>query len=147
MPLPSARLVDPRGQRFSAVLTTVVLAVVLVTSSGWLLVAQAVVFALGAFFGLRFAPYGLLYRYLLRPRLGPPAAMEAEQPPRFAQGMGLLFAVVGVIGYLSGVTVLGIVATGCALVAAFLNAAFEFCLGCETYLLILRFSNRKGATV
>jgi hypothetical protein len=141
------RLVDPRGQRFSAVLTTVVLAVVLVTGSGWLLVVQAAVFALGAFGGLRRAPYGLLYRYLLRPRLGPPAEMEAEEPPRFAQGVGLLFAVVGAIGYLSGVTPLGIAATACALVAAFLNAAFELCLGCETYLLIIRLSNRKGATV
>jgi hypothetical protein len=139
-------LIDPRGQRFSAVLTTIVLAVVLVTGSGWLLVAQAVVFALGSFGGLRRAPYGLLFRYLVRPRLGPPAELEAEEPPRFAQGVGMLFAVVGAIGYLSGITPLGIVATAFALVAAFLNAAFELCLGCETYLLITRFSNRKGAT-
>ena len=58
----------------------------------------------------------------------------------------MLFAVIGAIGYLSGITPLGIVATAFALVAAFLNAAFELCLGCETYLLITRISNRKGAT-
>jgi hypothetical protein len=141
-----SRIVDPRGQRFSAAITTVVLAVVLITGSGWLLVAQAVVFATGAFLGLRYAPYGLLFRYLIRPRIGPPAAMEAEEPPRFAQSLGLLFAVLGGIGYLSGITPLGVVATAFALAAAFLNAAFEYCLGCETYLLIVRFSNRKGAT-
>ena len=142
----SASVVDPRGQRFSATLTTVVLAVVLVTGSGWLLVVQAAIFAVGTFAGLRRAPYGLLYRSLLRPRLGPPAQMEAEEPPRFAQGVGLLFAVLGAIGYLSGLTGLGVAATALALVAAFLNAAFEFCLGCETYLLIIRFTHRKGVT-
>jgi hypothetical protein len=145
-PEPTAvRLVDPRGQRFSAVLTTIVLAIVLLTSSGWLLTGQALVFAAGAFLGLRYAPYGVLFRLLVRPRLGPPSELEAEQPPRFAQGVGLLFAVLGGIGYLSGVGVLGVVATAFALIAAFLNAAFELCLGCETYLLIVRFSNRKGA--
>jgi hypothetical protein len=140
-----SRLVDPRGQRFAAAITTVVLAVVLATGSGWLLVAQAIVFAIATFAGLRYAPYGLLFRHLIRPWLGPPAVMEAEEPPRFAQGIGLLFAVLGGIGYLSGFTPLGIVATAFALVAAFLNAAFGLCLGCETYLLLIRFSNRKGA--
>jgi hypothetical protein len=141
----SAGFVDPRGQRFAAAVTTVVLAIVVITGSGWLLVAQALVFALGAFVGLRYSPYSMLFRYLVRPRLGPPAEMEAEQPVRFAQSLGLLFAVLGGIGYLSGLTPLGVVATAFAIVAAFLNAAFEFCLGCETYLLIIRFSNRKGA--
>src|SRR4051794_10165696 len=78
--------VDPRGPRFGAALTTVVLAVVLLTGSGWLLAAQAVVFGIGVVAGLRWAPYGLLYRRLVRPRLGPPAQLEAEAPPRFAQG-------------------------------------------------------------
>src|SRR5881227_4435211 len=112
--------VDPRGPRFGAAVTTVVLAVVLITSSGWLLAAQAVVFGIGAFAGLRFAPYGFLYRRLVAPRLSPPAELEAEAPPRFAQGVGFGFALVGAIGYLAGVTPLGIVATAFALGAAFL---------------------------
>ncbi len=130
--------VDPRGPRFGAAVTTVVLAVVLVTGSGWLLAAQAVVFALGAILGLARAPYGLLFRRLVRPRLGPPAELEAEAPPRFAQGVGLAFAVVGAVGYVTGITWLGIVATGFALAAAFLNAAFGYCLGCEMHLLLTR---------
>ena len=130
--------VDPRGQRFSAMVTAVVLAVVLITGSGWLLAVQAVVFGLGAVFGLRYSPYGLLYRHLVRPRLGPPAELEAEAPPRFAQGVGLVFSVLGVIGYAAGLTPLGMAATAAALAAAFLNAAFGFCLGCEIYLLIRR---------
>ena len=130
--------IDPRGPRFGAVITSVVLAVVLLTGSGWLLAAQAIVFAIGAIGGLRYAPYGAVYRRLIRPRLGPPARTEPEQPPRFAQGVGMVFAVLGVIGYLSGVTVLGIVFTALALIAAFANAAFDYCLGCQMYLFIQR---------
>ncbi|MFI1096102.1 DUF4395 domain-containing protein [Streptomyces sp. NPDC020917] len=136
--------VDPRGPRFAAVLTTVVLLVVLITGSGVLLAAQAVVFALGAALGLRWSPYGWLYRRLVRPRLGPPRELEDERPPRFAQTVGLAFAVVGAIGYLSGLTWLGIAATAAALGAAFLNAAFDYCLGCEVYLLAVRGRARLG---
>src|SRR6266545_2047643 len=109
--------VDPRGLRFAAWVTTVVLAVVLATGSAWLAAAQALVFAVGAFAGLR-----------------------------FAQGVGFVFGLVGAVGYATGVSALGVVAIGLALAAAFLNAAFGFCLGCETYLLIRRFTakSRKG---
>ncbi|MGN5381318.1 DUF4395 domain-containing protein [Streptomyces lasalocidi] len=136
--------VDPRGPRFAAVLTTLVLLLVLVTGSGVLLAAQAVVFAVGAAWGLRWSPYGWLYRRLVRPRLGPPQELEDERPPRFAQAVGLGFAVIGAAGYLSGVTWLGIAASAAALAAAFLNAAFGYCLGCELYLLAVRSRARLG---
>jgi hypothetical protein len=129
--------VDPRGQRFGAAITTVVLAVVLLTSAWWLLALQAVVFGLGAR-DLGLQPYGILFRRFVRPRLGPPAELEAAAPPQFAQLVGLLFAVVGLVGYLSGVPTLGAVATGLALAAAALNAVFGFCLGCELHLLLVR---------
>jgi hypothetical protein len=135
--------IDPRGPRFGAFITSVVLAVVLVTGSAWLLAAQALVFATGSVFGLRYAPYGWLYRRLVRPRLGPPAVLEPEAPPRFAQTVGLAFAAVGVAGYAGGLTWLGAAAAAAALAAALLNAVFGFCLGCEVYLLIRRF--RPGA--
>ena len=130
--------IDPRGPRFGAVITTVVLAVVLITGSAWLLGAQLLVFAIGALAGLRYAPYGIVYRRLVRPRLGPPARTEAEAPPRFSQGVGMVFAAGGVVGYALGATAVGIAFTALALVAAFLNAAFDFCLGCQVYLFIQR---------
>jgi len=135
--------VDPRGPRFAAWVTTGVLAVVLVT--GWwpLLAAQAVVFAVGAVAGFGVAPYSVLYRRLVAPRLGPTDEREDTDPLRFAQGVGFGFALVGVLGYATGLTALGAVATAFALAAAFLNAAFAFCLGCETYLLIRRFTPKK----
>ncbi len=142
------RKVDPRGQRFSAALTALVLVIVLITSSWWLLAVQAVVFAIGAVAGLRFSPYGFIYRALLRPRLGPPAELEDEPPPRFAQGVGLVFSVIGVIGYAAGLAPLGMAAAAAALAAAFLNAAFGFCLGCEMYVLIKRIRpGRQGTAV
>ncbi|HTU75295.1 MAG TPA: DUF4395 domain-containing protein [Trebonia sp.] len=130
--------IDPRGPRFGAAITTVVVAIVLATGSGWLLLAQAVVFAVGAIAGLRFAPYGMLYKALIRPRLSPPAELEAEAPPRFAQGIGLVMAAVGSIGYLAVSPVVGAVFAGLTLAAAFLNAVFDLCLGCHMYLFIQR---------
>jgi disulfide bond formation protein DsbB len=139
-------LVDVRGPRFAAWVTTVVLAVVLITSSAVLLGVQAVVFLLGAVFGLRVAPYGWFFRTVVAPRLGPPAELEAEAPPRFAQAVGFGFAVVGTVGFAAGWTVLGLVATAFALAAAFLNAAFGFCLGCELYLLFRRATTRSSGS-
>jgi hypothetical protein len=138
--------VDPRGQRFSAILTSIVLVVVLVTSSWPLLAAQAVVFVIGVALGLRSAPYGLVYQVLVRPRLGPPKELEPEAPPRFAQGVGAVFALVGVVGYALGIPALGMTATAFALIAAFLNAAFGLCLGCEAYLLIRRLTPGRATS-
>ena len=134
----SASQIDPRGPRFGAWITTVVLAVVLAT--GWwpLLALQTVVFAIGGFLGLQHAPYGLLYRRFVAPRLGPTDEREDAAPPQFAQTVGFVFALVGTAGYLAGLPVLGTAATALALVAALLNAAFGFCLGCEMYLLSRR---------
>lgn len=130
--------IDPRGPRFSAGLTVIVLAAVLVTRSAWLLAFQAIVFGIGALAGLRYAPYGLVYRYLVRPRLGRPAYTEAEAPPRFAQAVGAAFAVGGLAGFAAGSVTAAIVLSALALAAAFLNAAFNFCLGCQVYLFIQR---------
>ena len=137
-----ARVVDLRGQRFNASLTVLVLALVLLTGSVWLLAVQAVVFGLGAFVGPQRTPYSLLFRRFIRPRLSPPAHWEDEAPPRFAQLVGFVFSVVGLVGLLVGLALLGEVAVAAALIAAFLNAAFGFCLGCETYLLGKRFLTR-----
>jgi hypothetical protein len=130
--------IDVRGPRFGAAVTTVVLAVVLVTGSVWLLAWQTLAFALGAAGGVGRSPYGWLFRAVVRPRLGPPTEFEAPEPPRFAQAVGLVFAAVGLAGFALGLPWLGLAATGAALAAAFLNAAFGYCLGCEMYLLVRR---------
>jgi hypothetical protein len=137
-PPPTGPEVDVRGPRAAAWVTSAVLAVALLTGSGALVTLQAAVFAVGAFAGLRYAPYGVLFRVLVAPRLGPVREREPEAPARFAQLVGLVFAVVGAAGYLYGAPLVGAVATGLALVAALLNAATGFCLGCELYLTVRR---------
>ncbi len=143
--------IDPRGPRFAAAITTLVLAAVLITGNGWVLAAQAVVFAVGGFIGLRYSPYSALYRWLVAPRLAPPAEREPAAPVRFSQAVGFGFAAVGVVGYFTGITTLFVAATAFAFAAAFLNAVFDFCVGCEVYGLIVRITNRgkntqQGAT-
>ena len=103
---------------------------------------QAVFFAVGVGLGVQRTPTGLVFRHLIRPRLAPPAELEDPTPPRFAQGVGLAFTVVALVGYLSGAVLVAQVAVGFALVAALLNAVFAFCLGCELYLLGARLSVR-----
>jgi len=136
---PSRRPIDARGPRFGAVITTVVLAVTLLTIPSTLslvlLSLQTVAFALGSLVGVHAQPYGVFFRKVVRPRLGAPTKLEDPEPPRFAQTVGLAFALVGLIGLVTGATTLAYVAVGFALGAAFLNAAFDFCLGCEMYLL------------
>lgn len=130
-------LIDPRGPRFGAVITSIVLASALILGPGSglvLLIIQTLVFAAGALLGLRHQPYGWIFRTVVRPRLAPPNELEDARPPRFAQAVGLGFAVLGVIGSLSGAAALFYMAVGFALVAALLNAVFDFCLGCEVYL-------------
>jgi hypothetical protein len=131
-------MIDPRGQRVAAALTTLVLAVVLLTGNVWLLLVQAAVFAVGVVGGPASTPYAWLYRRFVRPRLAPPSEMEDATPPRFAQLCGLAFAGVGLLGAAFGAGVVVTAAVAFALAAAFLNAAFGLCVGCEMYLRLRR---------
>jgi hypothetical protein len=140
---PTSRI-DPRGPRFGAGITAVILVLVLILGPGAglpLLIVQLLAFAAGAI-ALRYQPWGLVFKHLVRPRLQPPTELEDEAPPRFAQLVGLLFAVAGVLGAVFGAPIVFFVAVGFALIAALLNAVFDFCLGCEVYLLGRRLLGR-----
>ena len=131
-------VIDARGPRFSAAITTAVLATALATSNLWVIALQAIVFAIGAFRGPQFTPYALIFKNIVKPRLKSAVITEDVRPPQFAQSVGLLFALAAIAGSISGVSGLFVVAVSFALAAAFLNAAFNFCLGCEMYVLLLR---------
>ena len=142
--------VDVRGPRFAAWLTTAVLLAVLVVSAfsvpaaAALLAAQAVVFAIGALRGPRRHPYGLIFATAVAPRLSPVTEREPVAPLRFAQFVGLVFAVAGVAGFALGAPLLGVIATAFALAAAFLNAAFGICLGCQIYPLVTHLRHARS---
>jgi hypothetical protein len=137
--------VDVRGPRFAAWVTTAVLVIVLIVSAASPLAAsivlglQAVVFAIGALGGPRQHPYGRVFATVVAPRLGPVTEREPVPPLKFAQLVGFFFAAFGVAGFAAGAPLVGIIATAGALVAAFLNAAFGICLGCQLYPLVARF--------
>lgn len=141
--------IDPRGPRFGAALTAVLLVVAVVLGPGagtWVLGVVVASFALGALRGAQGTWQGWLFRALVRPRLSPPSELEDPAPPRFAQTVGLLITGAGLLLTLLGVTwalpVFGVL----ALVAAVLNAFAGFCLGCEMYLLLTRLRRaRAGA--
>ena len=134
----SATLIDARGPRFGAVITTAVLATALATNNFWVILAQAIVFAIGAIKGPQFTPYAFIYKTFVKPRLKGAVSTEDVRPPQFAQTVGLLFALTAVVGLAVGVNAIFTVAVAFALAAAFLNAAFNYCLGCQIYLLLLR---------
>ncbi|MEZ5190999.1 MAG: DUF4395 domain-containing protein [Schumannella sp.] len=137
--------IDPRGPRVSAGITAVVLLVVIGLALGGLTVAatilfalQGLVFAIGAFAGVQRHPYGIVFKRLIRPQLKPPLELEDPRPPTFAQGVGLLVTVAGLALHLLGVPLALPIAAAAAFVAAFLNSVFDYCLGCQLYLLLTR---------
>lgn len=161
---PTPRGVDPRGPRFVAGITSVLLLIDVFLgltglstaqgASGWaitsaslaervldpaflLLFAIALLFLWGVL-SPRTAPWGALYRTAVAPRLKPPTELEDPRPPRFAQGVGLFVATIGLVLQLLGVPWALTIAAAMAFVAAFLNAAFGLCLGCQLYLLLQR---------
>jgi Ca2+/Na+ antiporter len=144
--------VDVRGPRFAAWVTTVVLIAALVasgvssTAAAVILAAQALIFAVGAVLGPRRHPYGRLFARLIAPRLGPVEEREPAPPLRFAQAVGLEFALVGLVAFTGGAPLAGTIATALALAAAFLNAAFGICLGCQLYPLFARLRRRQATT-
>ena len=138
-------LIDARGPRFAAVITTLVLALALVFQSPLAIIFQLVVFATGALLGPQKTMYSTIFRSVVKPRLKGEVPTEDVRPPQFAQRVGFAFALVATLGLVASSTITFTIATSFALAAAFLNAAFNFCLGCEIYLLITRLRNRPTA--
>lgn len=145
-------LVDVRGPRFAAWVTTAVLVLALGVSAvsppaaALILAVQAVIFAVGAVGGPRKHPYGRIFAAFVAPRIGPVQDREPIPPLKFAQLVGLVFAVAGSTAFAAGASVVGIIATAAALAAAFLNAAFGICLGCQLYPLVARFRRPASST-
>ena len=146
----STNQIDPRGPRFTAGVTLALFVAVLLTAPGTaaivLLAVQTAFFAIGAGRGVQYTPTAYVFKHLVRPRLSAPSHTEDPRPPRFAQTVGLVFTVVALVAFATGVDPLGFVSAAFAFVAAFLNAVFGYCLGCELYLLIQRTTHRNDST-
>lgn len=143
-----AESLDPRGIRFTAAITCLILALALVTQSGRVMAVQTVLFGLCAFLGVRTNPWGVVFRHTMQPKLKPvdPSEREDPRPVQFSQGIGFLFSLVATVGYAVEWNALGLVANSLALIAALLNAAFGYCLGCQLYLVVHRLVPARRAT-
>ncbi len=137
--------IDPRGPRFGAGITAVLLLVVIGLDLGGLTAAALILFAIitvlyawGAFAGVARHPYGLFFKNVIRPRLSAPSHLEDPKPPTFAQGVGFVITLVGLILALFGVPLSLVIFPALAFIAAFLNSVFDYCFGCQIYLLLVR---------
>ena len=160
-----AGTVDPRAPRFGAAITSALLLIGVylaaigtsaqpglagrqlgerVADPGFVaLLAVAILFA-WSLVSAKTHPFPALFRRLVRPRIGPPSEWEDARPPRFAQGVGLFVVGIGLVLHLIGVPWALVIAGSAAFVAAFLNAVFNFCLGCEMYLLLARIRGARA---
>ncbi|MBB2975179.1 hypothetical protein FHX49_000720 [Microbacterium endophyticum] len=150
------RGIDPRAPRFAAWITAVLLLIGTflallgpgvatlatvaerLTDPGFIVLVVVDALFVWGFTSPRTAPWGVLYRSVIRPRLAPPEELEDPRPPRFAQVVGFTVVTVGLALYLLGVAWALPIAGAAAFVAAFLNAAFGLCLGCQLYLAFAR---------
>jgi hypothetical protein len=133
--------IDPRGPRFGAAITSALLLITVflaldaanAAAAYALLVAITALFAIGAIFGNSKHPYGLIFKKFVRPNLAAPKELEDPRPPKFAQLIGLIVAAAGLVLGALGVPFGLAGAAAAAFIAAFLNAAFDYCLGCQIY--------------
>lgn len=131
-------LIDPRGPRVTAAITFTILGIAFLSHSTALIVIQLIQFTIGGFVSPKKAPYGVIYRKVVQPRLGGIFIGEDIRGPQFAQKVGFLFAALATIGAFAKIELLFSIPVIFAFVAAFLNAVFDYCLGCQIYLLIQR---------
>jgi len=135
-PVAGPRLIDPRGHRFGAAFSVVLLAAAFVAGQPVIVMLIALALGVSAWFGTRYSvlgrPWPLVRRVL---RIGPPAELESEFPPRFAQALGATFLGVATIAFLLGLTMLGWIVTAAVAGLQITLAATGYCLGCRLYFL------------
>ena len=133
---------DPRGPRFGAGITSILMLVVIYlsldpASEGLALAVMGfavVMFSFGSLLGPARHPYSYLYKYTLRKFLMAPAYLEPATPVHFAQVIGLVITGLGLVLGLIGVDFALPIAAAAAFMAAFVNAVFAYCIGCQMYL-------------
>ena len=132
---PPARQVDPRGQRFGAGFSAVILVAAF-------LIDQPVIVALVALAMFASAAFGTQYWLLGKPwpairrtlSLGK-TELEHEYPPRFAQALGVTFLTLGLILIAARFPLGGWGLVGAVVALQTLLAVTGYCVGCRLYFL------------
>ena len=133
--LPPAAKIDPRGHRFGAGVSALLLIAATLTNSPWLVAVVFVSIGVSAAFGLRYSIYGVIWRRIVRwAKLGP-AEPEHEYPPRFAQVLGSTALVLSLLAFALGAPVLGWLFALAVAALQTLLAVTGYCIGCRLYFL------------
>lgn len=132
---------DPVNEKAARVVAAVVAltgAVALATGWLWLLAPLAYGFWARVLTGPTLSPLGRLASQVVAPRLGDPRYVPGP-PKRFAQGMGAAITTTGAVAALAfGADGVAIAALAALVVAATLEAALAFCLGCQVFAGLMR---------
>lgn len=130
------RLIDPRGHRFGAAFSIVLLALAFLLQAPVIVAFVGLALGISAWFGTRYSLLGRPWPIIRRVfRIGPPAELESEFPPRFAQAMGFTMLALATIAFVLGLTLLGWILTGAVAALQILLATTGYCLGCRLYFL------------
>jgi len=133
--LPKARMIDPRGHRFGAGVSAVLLVVAFLTGTVWLVALGLLSIGVSAAFGLKYSIYGVVWRRISKALALPKVEPEHEYPPRFAQTLGSTALILALVAFALGATTIG---WGLTLAVAGLQtvlAVTGYCLGCRLYFL------------
>ena len=133
--LPKARMIDPRGHRFGAGSSAILLVGAFVTGLTWLVALVLLTIGVSAAFGLRFSVYGAIWRRIARALALPKVEPEHEYPPRFAQVLGSTALILALIAFALGATMVGWALTLAVAGLQTLLATTGYCLGCRLYFL------------
>jgi biotin transporter BioY len=133
--LPDARWIDPRGQRFGAGVSAVLLVVAWLVGAPWLAALVGLDLAVSSALGVRFFLPGKAWPAVRSALHLGPTDLEHEYPPRFAQALGATFIGLAVIAFLLGQATLAWLLVGAVAGLQVLLAATGYCLGCRLYFL------------
>jgi hypothetical protein len=133
--LPPARKIDPRGHRFGAGVSAILLIVATVTQTPWLVALVLLSIGVSAAFGLKYSIYGAIWRRIVKVAKLGPAEPEHEYPPRFAQVLGSVALTLSLIAFALGAATLGWVFALAVAGLQTLLAVTGYCLGCRLYFL------------
>lgn len=133
---PTPRQIDPRGHRFGAAFSVVILAVAFLINQPILVAFVFAALAISAWFGTRYSILGRPWPVIRKLfKIGPPHELESEFPPRFAQFLGAIALGLAVIAFVLGFSTLGWIFTAGVAGLQLTLAATGYCLGCRLYFL------------
>jgi len=136
LPAPPERRIDPRGHRFGAALSAVLLAIAFLLQAPILVVLIALALGASAGLGTQYSVLGRPWPFVRRAlRLSPPTELESEYPPRFAQALGTVGLAIALVLFALGATPWAWVPAAGVAALQTLLAATGYCLGCRLYFL------------